>query len=44
MYVSLCTRIYVLPEARQTLPMVTQARTPSKFAEQLEKKNLEDWL
>ena len=42
MYVSLFTRIYVLPEARQTLSMVTQARTPLKFAEQLENKNLED--
>ena len=44
MYVSLFTRIYVLPEARQTLSMVNQARTPPKFAEQLENKNLEDWL
>ena len=44
MYVSLFTRIYELPEARQTLSMVTQAQTPSNFAEQLKNKNLEDWL
>ena len=44
MYVSLFTRIYILPEVRKTLPMVTHVWTSWKVAKQLENKNLQDRL